>query len=1113
MDQTQAKPIRVFYLWKYSDQTMDQWVRAGVEGVLDYNADSGSAAGVQNSFKISNVKFRPLNPEVDVFAVGVTAANDYYSPGFWATSITFTVKESGGIDSVQTSFEILAPTVATTLSVYDHLETPSGEIFRVESITPGSPNYTLVVERGAHATTKSAVLENAELELLTPRTGMERITLEGDTEALAAPVLDSAIGRGEGIDLAWHHTYTGEDLSRLHHWRVYYSTGAAVDPDASNTPDYETVSGEFWGYTFNPKSAGLPDIDTTYYFVVTAITKASKESVASNELSAKAYGSIMPNPTGPPTPDVSIEVNAAYRLKAEAKKPTGTNSALGVSNVKKATIEVYYADIGSGVPTDAAGTSHANQTLIGSYDDTSLPYSVELGVSANGFKDYWARAYFTDGEDEVSDWGLSTVFELNATTATTDTGVATGAAVTMLVDTGSFAKKTTYFANVTGSGNVDSASMCELAFRVDSVGTFAAGSDTPFTGATAIESVPKRYGGYPGIYHPSLPWDHTWEVTCRIYNNYGWSNWSTPVAITLLKSINTTDSDVCNMAEFGAWTIANPHPDGWSAAVPQPGPQQVTFTYKLPDANASSVWQIGIEGTEAASFPTETVAKSQATPGTAVAKPGGYEVDITIPGFAATLNLYAGKFLRLGSATLKNATDASLQVFIIASNTASAGVGEVFTLTLSGTAPVMNLNPAGAVTYWQIITKPIWDLCDYFQAIDVYPEQLGALRASKGVFYGNAVNMKFRAYAHNVWGKGARRESNTTAAGGGAGTATYKEIGGVGTGDIKDLAITEGLLGAGAVTAAKADPQILPIGHSIVFTATNYRSFSWAAGTVYFPDGDSDNIGGSSSGNLSTNTDYWVSYDPSSPGGGLTISTSVSTALAGGKIILAIVHTTSVTTEFCTIVSRWGAGVSIGASSIVAESVSAIFGTFGTMTAGTINGVTIQTSATASADGGIVLNATDMNIYTAAGNVIVKLDEDGLSSYNIGGSEITQLNATGLFIRPTNGSFGGIKLLPYNTTSAEMVFVDNLTTVANLRTSATAITLAMNTGLDFVITGLTSNIQLSAAGNLTLGGRYVSLIDGGATSYLIMRRAGDGATRYLSIAADDSLVVGSSAPA
>ena len=995
MDQVDLRPTKVFYLYKYKDQTMDQWVKTGVEGVIDYDTDTGSATGTQNIFKLSNIPYRSAVPEVDIFAVGVTANNDYYSPGFWATSIAFTVKESGGIDTVQTSFEILAPKVATTLSVYDHLETPSGEIMRIEGITPGSPNYTLQVERGAHATTASSVLENAEVELLSPRTGMERITLAGDTTALAAPVLDSATGISSAVELHWSHSYTGDSLKRLDHWRVYYDTSSSVDPDASNTPDYIEVHRDFLTTSFTPILSARPNPDQLYYFVVTAITKAGQESPESNELSAKPFGSFQPEPGGPVTPTVTVEVNGSYRLKVEAKKPTLSRSVRGVMNVKKATIAVYYATTGLGNPT--TGAVDGNQTLIGSYDDESVPYSVELGVSATGYKDYWARAKFIDGDDQDSGWAVSTVFELNAENNTTDTGIPTGVAVAVLVDEiNPFRGDSKLVVGITSTGNNDSADQCQIAWRVDDEGTFAAGDTLPFTGATNTKSTPKTFGGYPAVFpNEVLQLDRKWEVTVRIHNNYGWSNWITPEAITFSGTTVAADTTVCALAQFGAWTQDSEHPDVtsagvWPVGVPEPGGEQVTFTFGMPAANRSTVWNISVEGTKSASFPTETVRIDEGD-GTLVAVPGG--LTATVTGSSATLNQYADEFLRIGIDPGKNATDI-LQVFQILSNTS----GNPFTMTMKGNSRIRNIDPAGGVAAWQIVEKAIWSLVDYYTDISLLPEQLGTVPSRKSNFLADVTGMKFRARAHNIWGLGAYRYSDATAFGTAtAGSVIYKIIGGIDSGDLKDGAIiegkigtgavTEGKLGAGSVTAAKLTQQTLPIGHDITFTATDYRSFSWAAGDVYYANGTSDSIGGSSSGNLSTNTDYWVSFDPGSPGGGLTITTSVETALENGKVIIAIAHTTSVVDEFCTIIPRWGSGINIGAQNIVCENLSAISANFGTMTAGTINGVTIQTSATAAANGGIVLNATTFKLYDSAGEEAVELSEaNGLRIYDSGGN-------------------------------------------------------------------------------------------------------------------------------
>lgn len=1068
------KPVKVYYFWKYADEPMSLVKKTGVTGRLAYGSDSDAITdGVQNDFRLEGIRYRSTCPAVDVFAVGINAEGQGKSPGFWNSGDVLTITEAGGIDGVETEFDVLGDEYAAMLATGNHLETSSGEIMRVEGITPGSPNYTITVERGAHATTAAAALFESELEILTPNCGMERITLTGDITALDPPVLDSVNAVGEGLLLQWSHSYTGDDLAKLSHFKVYYSDAAAIDISDPGTYDgtFE-VAGNQNIKVFNPLDSNLPDVNTTFYFVVTAITQAQIESVASNELSGKAFGSIQPNPTGPPTPTVTVEVNGSYRLKVEAKKPTGTDSALGVSNVKKATIEVYYATAGLGNPTD--GTPDGNQTLINSYEDSSLPYSVEIGVSGYGYKDYWARAYFTDGDSVDGSYGLSAVFELNAENNTTDTGVSTGVYVSMLVDTGSpFDQSTSYYANVAATGNTDSAKRCQIAFRVDGAGTFEADQDTPFTGATAPESVPKTYGGYPGINHVWLSWDHTWEITARIYNAYGWTDWITPESITLTKELNTTDTGTCDLAGFGAWTLDSPHPSGWSAEVPEPAGQQVTFTFALPTTNASTVWSIGIEGTTAASFPTETVAKNQAD-GTAVTLPGSYEAVITFSAYSPTSNEFAGKFFRKGLNEGKNEND-NLQVLAIASNTA----GSPCTITFTGQEQIRNLDPAGSVDNWEIITKPIWSLLDFNYPMDVHPGKLGAVAPLKYNFKTDATGMKFRACAHNVWGIGGRRESTAMAAGSATpGTAVYKIIGGLTDTDVKPASLTY----------ASVVEQLQPLGHTVVFTALTYRTFSWAAGTVKFPGGVSRTIDSGSSATLTTNTTYWAYYTPGSTTLGVTNSLSV--AIADGKTILAVIRTTSAGDEFCTIIPRWGPGVNIGAASIVCDQLSAITADLGTINAGTVNGVTIQTSATASTNGGIVLNGTDYTLYDTDGDKILSMDKtNGLIVYD---------SAEAVGLQMNNSRTGGT------------IFVYNGATLVGRIARAAGDHLEIFTDNNLILSSDVVDVQTNM--------NVIQHVDfktgtGSATSYLKMRGdAGIAAIYYCYIDASGNWVVDSSPP-
>lgn len=1090
------KPTWVYYFWKYADEPFSLVKKTGVTGTLSYTSDSQALIdGTQNDFKIEGLKYRSACPAVDVFAVGINAEGQGKSPGFWNSGDVLTITEAGGIDGVETEFDVLGDAYAAMLAEGDHLETGSGEIMRVETITPGSPNYTLTVERGAHATTAAAALFESELEILTPNCGMSRITLTGDIIALDAPVLDSVNAVGEGLLLQWSHSYTGDDLAKLSHFKVYYSDAAAIDVSDPLTYDgtFE-VAGNQNIKVFNPLDSNLPDVNTTFYFVVTAITQAQIESAASNELSGKAFGSIQPNPTGPPTPTVTVEVNGSYRLKVEAKKPTGTDSALGVSNVKKATIEVYYATAGLGNPTD--GSPDGNQTLINSYEDSSLPYSVEIGVSGYGYKDYWARAYFTDGGDVAGSYGVSAVFELNAENNTTDTGISTGTYLNVLVDeVNPFATQPygLLTIGIAATGNTDSADQCQIAFRVDGVGTFQADQDTPFLGATDTRSTPKTWGGYPTTFNSiKLELDRKWEVTGRIHNTYGWTDWLAPAGITFTGGVTSADTDVCDLAGFGAWTRETPPPGGWTTILQEPGAGQVVFDFSLPASNSSTVWSVSVEGVTAASFPSETVLKTQAN-GTMTAVPGGYE--IVIAGFSATLNQYQNKYVRIGSDSTKNDVD-TLQLFVVASNTA----GDPFTITVTEDRRIVNRDPAGSVTAWQIVDTAIHKLVNYYEDFPINRASFGATVPKKNVFQANATGMKFRARVDNRFGHKGYRESDTTATGSlTPGTATYKNISGITDDDVK----------AASLTYVSVVEQLQPIAHSVVFTALTYRTFSWAAGSVEFPGGVTRSINSGSSATLSSNTTYWAYYTAGSST--LGVSATLSVAMGAGKTILAVIRTASAGTEFCTIVPRWGPGLNIGAASIVCDQLSAITADLGTVNAGTVNGVTIQTSATASTNGGIVLNGTDFTTYDTDGDELLKVDKtNGLTAYALNGDpqKVARIDHEALYVYDSAGSDIGVRILPITDTASIQTYWNGTIIGAIKGATSTVWTIQASAGVALQI--VTDKFNVSTAGNITTGGTYISLIDGGAAGYLKIRDT-NGSTKY-AYSTEGVWTIGSSPP-
>lgn len=136
------------------------------------------------------------------------------------------------------------------------------------------------------------------------------------------------------------------------------------------------------------------------------------------------------------------------------------------------------------------------------------------------------------------------------------------------------------------------------------------------------------------------------------------------------------------------------------------------------------------------------------------------------------------------------------------------------------------------------------------------------------------------------------------------------------------------------------DVALLPIKLNMTFTPTDYRSFSWSAGTIYYADGTTQTVASGSSGTLS-GTNYLYANLDTYPTGTITLSltTTFSTAATGKHILIAICVVNSDTTKNCAIVPAEGAGCTgltqiVAASQIVAANLAAIIADLGTVTAG-----------------------------------------------------------------------------------------------------------------------------------------------------------------------------------
>ncbi len=930
MDQEQPKPKKIIMGWKFSNETVSSWKETGIVENLNYDKDSNTVvSGIQNSYTWE-APFDANSPAIDVFAIGINPDNSRAEPGFYRSSLIFTLAETGGIDSAQTEFKIMAPSNPNDLQRFDHLVTPDKEIIRIESISEDSMYYTLSVERGAHGTVSGALVYGTSLELLTPRVGMKRIVLLGDEEALPPPSLDDLYPLGGGIYLAWSNSYNDAQKKILSSYRLYYSTTAAIDIDDPETYDgHVGVEGSKSNTVFNPFKSGYPDTDPTFYFVLTAWTLAGFESEASGELSGKAWGTDQPNPNGPITPGIVITITGKYKLRSEAKKPTNLDSALGQANAAEVTFQLYFA--GEGAANPSTDEKPEGQTLVGEFVDGAIPYYYETVVDSYGFGKYWCRGKVKDGAGQVGSWGLSEVIILDDKNNTTDMVAPTGVYLNAIVKsrkTVSGHTSATILYGIAATGNHESASQCQFASRHGGSGPFVEDAEDPWP--SDYSSI-HTWGAYPAVESLGyLDWEVV-EVTARVQNVYGWSNWCAPVKVTLAGVDIDEDSGVCDLAEFGAWTRDDEPPDGFSTEIPEPGIGQVTFSYKLGDTNRSTVHRLAIAGTNAATIPEESVIKNQSN-GRMVAIPGNHYVDIyCFTGFTATENQFTDKFLKIGQSPGPNGQD-TLQVFAISSNTA----GDHFRVTLAGSERVRNIDSDGGVEKWSIIEKPIWSLADFYMDMAISAEYFGAIPSQSAAFKVNTTGMKFWAFVNNGWGIGNPRYADGSSIEGSevATEAEYVKIGGVGTNDLDDS----------AVTAIKVDAVLQPIAQDIVFTSTSNNSFSWSSGSVQFADGSSINLASGSKSSLDTDSNYWVSFNPTSPGGGLTATTSISTALSNGKVILAIGSTTSDTAEKMTIIPRWGSGINIGAQNIVCEYLSSITAEVGELTGGTITGLLIRTA-------------------------------------------------------------------------------------------------------------------------------------------------------------------------
>ena len=157
---------------------------------------------------------------------------------------------------------------------------------------------------------------------------------------------------------------------------------------------------------------------------------------------------------------------------------------------------------------------------------------------------------------------------------------------------------------VAASAQNDSASEVQIQVRpylgpaVDF--TAAAGFGTPQWDKTS---------SHPMITYSTFTSNARWELTARIQNAFGYSDYITPIEVAISTVPTSSDSDIASLDEFGLWTQDNP---------PTPADSRITglttrMNAKLSQDHALSSFTLYIEGSATQTFPTETLLLGQAT--------------------------------------------------------------------------------------------------------------------------------------------------------------------------------------------------------------------------------------------------------------------------------------------------------------------------------------------------------------------------------------------------------------------------------------------------------------------------------------------------------------------
>lgn len=219
------------------------------------------------------------------------------------------------------------------------------------------------------------------------------------------------------------------------------------------------------------------------------------------------------------------------------------------------------------------------------------------------------------------------------------------------------------------------------------------------------------------------------------------------------------------------------------------------------------------------------------------------------------------------------------------------------------------------------------------------------------------------------------------------GAATFAgavaSISNAGAGTFSNITITGGSISSTPISSipnsTATDISLLEFSHNLVFSVTDADTIAWAAGTIVLSNGRTFSIDAGNTGNMVALT--YIYLDAAVSSTVLQTTTTYSTAMGANKMLLGMARNNTVTASF---IPRGGGqplidGGNIGALSIVAGNIaastitsdkisvsqlSAISADIGSVTAGTITGTTIRTSAS---DPRIELTSSQMIMTNALG--------------------------------------------------------------------------------------------------------------------------------------------------